>query len=222
MENLQSTEKKDACPFCGAKLPPSARFCGVCGKKLLLTQTEAKILFAEKTTYAKALQNDPYANPSPDPNVVYEQELRELEPYLGKKETRYYYIKRFLDMIMEGGTASWNWAAFLSPPLWFVYRRMYLYGLLFGAASLVAMFFPLLTVLMLAARVCVGVWGNYLYMNRLFDLCDTGKAMPNTMRHEHIKKYGGEAETGIILMLGAMILLYGALFVPALAFWQSH
>lgn len=154
--------------------------------------------------------------------MIYEEELRKLEPLLGKKETRYYYIKNFTDIIIEGKTASWNWAAFISPQLWFVYRKMYAYGILFWIASLVAMFVPLLFVLLLAAHICIGVLGNYIYLTRLLDLSETAKSMPDMMRQDYLKKYGGEAETGSILMLAGMAFFYLALLFPAIAFFGSR
>ena len=74
------------------------------------------------------------------------------------KNREKYLLKFRAFKLVEGDefSATWNWPAFLIPPPWLLYRKMYLWGIL----SIVLGFIPLVNIL---ASIGFGMTGNYIY-----------------------------------------------------------
>jgi hypothetical protein len=73
---------------------------------------------------------------------------------------------------------NWNWFIFLFAPLWFIYRRMYIWGwcLLLVPMNILYILSVVLPqswagliylLFIIATQVCAGLWGNYLYLRHI-------------------------------------------------------
>lgn len=67
------------------------------------------------------------------------------------------YYANALQKVKSGGSAPWNWAAFLVPPFWFAYRRLWKHALI----SAVLVFIPFLNI---AACFYWGTKGTRIYL----------------------------------------------------------
>ncbi len=117
------------CKNCGKELDSTVAFCPNCG-----TPTEVK------TGY------DFY-------NQYIDDDVKKL---IDKNEA--YYLTKFTEMKQNGKKTSWNWPAFLVSPLWLIYRKMYLYGVICYIVS--DLFNQISGALGLALGIVVGIFGN--------------------------------------------------------------
>ncbi len=83
-----------------------------------------------------------------------------------------YYIPRFKKFEETQSVVSWNWAAFFFGLLWMLYRKMYLYSVIFTIALflfglLLSVFNLYNNLVMLGVQIWLwvgfGVFGNYVY-----------------------------------------------------------
>lgn len=135
------------CPHCGANNPEFAEFCAHCGREI------------EHEEWASTPANDPVPPPPPvgqytPPfsggfNQPFQQPFQVPlhDPYGGVPRTEEidgipvdqiaelvgnnsaYYLPRFHKMTHGGSKVSWNWAAFLIPSNWLLYRKNLLWGI---------------------------------------------------------------------------------------------
>lgn len=75
------------------------------------------------------------------------------------------YMDKFEKMKDENKPYSWNWAAFLVSPCWFVYRKMYALGIgVMVLKILLKCIFEVGWIPRILSIIC-GIFGNYLYLN---------------------------------------------------------
>ena len=65
---------------------------------------------------------------------VYSQRYGLEKAYIGRNEGCY--LEKFRAIRTNSTLISWNWCAFLFPPFWFLYRKMYQWAAVFGLAPL--------------------------------------------------------------------------------------
>lgn len=132
------------CPHCGGENPEFAEFCGHCGKDLDHNDWSSKADTSEAPhaqqytpptgNYAQRFQR-PYQVPLQDPyaGIPRSEQIEgvtvdELAELIGPNSA--YYLPRFLRMSRSGSKVSWNWAGFLLPHNWLLYRKNVLWGIL--------------------------------------------------------------------------------------------
>ncbi len=188
------------CLNCGKEISDNATFCAACGQKVGNSSTTT----GETSTAS-----------SPEMLIDYD-----VERLIGEK--REYYVPKFKEMKQTGKKTSWNWCAFLFSTFWLVYRKMYLYGAIFflviNGLSYIS------TYLSFAASICMGVFGNYIYMNRLESLSKEANLLDAGMKEQFIAKKSGVNLTAVIIILAIYVLLifllvfvFASLFALALS-----
>ena len=130
------------CPRCGTHNPEFAEFCAGCGNELVSSEEP---IDGESTQAPPAPQytppvgtyTPPYGSAAFRPEAGYdvpEDEtiegvpVSEIAALVGNNAQ--YYLPRFLKMSRGGSKVSWNWAAFLLPYNWLLYRKNVLLGIL--------------------------------------------------------------------------------------------
>jgi len=135
--------------------------------------------------------------------------IENLKIFVSKNQS--YYIPIFQKISSLGGRfyASWNWAAFFFPQMWFFYRKMYLYGVIVLLASCV---FNLIGWIL--SGIIAGVAGNYLYFsharNGILSLQET---FPGETISSKVALLGG---TNSIIAWAAVIITVVLLMIPVL------
>ena len=109
-----------------------------------------------------------------------------------------YYKDKFSNLETPAGprfALSWNWpAAFFDSFLWFLYRKMYMFALLYAVAPALAIFITGDMTVGIVSRMLAGASANYLYywhvkdkLQRIMSLPD----MDSTARAEMVREEGG-------------------------------
>ena len=106
------------CRFCGGEIPEGQNICPSCGRPQMGTAY---------TPFGSPIMLDPLGGVHPD-EMIDDVPAKEVANYVAVNTQRY--LPRFKAM-NDKGKKSWNWAAFLFPNAWFLYRKMYLVGVLF-------------------------------------------------------------------------------------------
>lgn len=127
------------CPHCGHPNPSFAEFCAHCGKPTGAEdwQSQRQAPPPPPPFGGFGGYSSPYGEYSPfraaDPygGIAPEEELdgipaAELAAFTGNNAA--YYLPRFHKFARGGSKCSWNWAAFLIPSYWLLYRKQYLAG----------------------------------------------------------------------------------------------
>lgn len=118
-------EKKDLgeiCPVCGRNNPPNTLFCPGCGTPLGKGQTQR----GQAGRQPFAPFGIPFSVQFDDQQTIRGVPVREVAAIV--KVNTVPYIHKFLKMERKKFPVSFNWAAFLFAPFWFIYRRMYAAG----------------------------------------------------------------------------------------------
>ena len=198
------------CTRCGAQNTESFSFCSKCGNRL------------ESIGYRQA--QPVYLNTLPDSNnFTHSSGYTNIPNYAGYGQNAVidpvmagligtnmqYYVPEFQKMMSRNEKASWNWAAFFFAPYWFIYRKMYGYGIamLAGCFFPVLDVFPLFSVLLLAGYIVIGIFGNYIYMKELEKRARRAKAWGEPYRSQFIFRNGGGSALAVVLaVLGFFVL----------------
>lgn len=125
-----------------------------------------------------------------------------------KKE---YYIPKFQEMKTKNDKITWNWPAFLFAPYWFIYRKMYNYGIgvLIAAFIISSIGGPFMNILALCGYIAIGLFANYIYMDHLEKLSAQAKEMKEPFNTQFIANKGGVngAATVIAIIVYALIIM---------------
>ncbi len=128
-----SAESGEPCPYCGHKNPIFAEFCAHCGEDIDAEDWESAATppppvnqspYGEYSPFRVA---DPYGGVSPD-EIIGENRASDLAAFVGPNAA--YYLPRFQKFEDRGTKCSWNWAAFLIPSQWLLYRKQYVFGII--------------------------------------------------------------------------------------------
>ena len=157
-----------------------------------------------------------------------------------------YYLPRFEALEAGGSKIGWNWPAFFFTTPWFLYRKMWLVGilnvvypfalgffggiisaLLAGVVRATPMLFGVIFLLLLAAPwVLLPMYANALYHRHIADLVDT---MPRVYaqipekKRQRLERDGGTAFAAMIAAVGFFgIVLLGMLAAIAIPAYQDY
>lgn len=155
---------------------------------------------------AGANYQNTYANPTFSNNTVIDSDIALL---VGTNQE--YYIPKFQMIKRLDKKTSWNWSAFFFSPFWFIYRKMYVYGvvilLVAFLVSLLDLFF--LNLLVLGAYIILGVFANYIYMLRLEKHTAKVMLMNEPFKSQYIAKNGDVNTTALVFAISGYVILAG-------------
>ena len=193
------------CSSCEQQNPDDARFCHCCGQ---------------------AFSEEPEAPEAPPSTDAYDDD-RLWETFIGDRPTvlfspwhgwawrpaALYYLNKFSKFRSSRGPRfelSWNWAAFSFDFLWFLYRKMYMFALLYAVGPFLAMQLTGITTVGMVWKIMAAVSGNYLYFWHVKDHVEKAKFADRTSRERFLKEEGGVQI--YVIWLGAILMLFGMFF----------
>ncbi len=205
-----------ACPSCSQDHSLDANFCPQCGQALVKHSPDP----------------EPNPGPSPSPSPSTPTSLQLWETFIGPSKSLQfswstwwtwrpafeYYKEKFANLETPDGprfALSWNWpAAFFDSFLWFLYRKMYMFALLYAVAPALAIFITGDMAVGLVSRVLAGASANYLYYWHVKDKVQHIMSIPDMddlARAKLIREEGGVQP--YVLWLGAAlhVLMFGLL-----------
>jgi hypothetical protein len=168
---------------------------------------------------------NPESSPSPSPSTPTSLQLWEnfigpskslqfsLKTWWTWRPAFLYYKEKFSNLETPEGprfALSWNWpAAFFDSFLWFLYRKMYMFALLYAVAPALAIFITGDMTVGIVSRVLAGASANYLYYWHVKDKVQRIMSIPNmddTARANLIREEGGVQP--YVLWLGAALHVF--------------
>lgn len=229
-----SSESSVFCTRCGTQSPSSASFCRRCGNPLRTSSavpvyTQANTVntnlyaytpqnYNPHPTYTQQPQQNAYGNNNtyiqqnyyPQRNAAIAADVAAL---IGKN--REYYIPKFQKMKSQQKKTSWNWPAFFFSPYWFIYRKMYGCGIVAFIFALLATALAdivLIPVLSLGVYISIGIFANYIYMQRLEKKANQAKSINEPYKTQFIQSNGGVSGVALAIAIIGWTLLYTILF----------
>lgn len=137
------------CPNCGNENPEFAEFCAQCGREIDdRTQVPPQPFPHRVNQYTPPAQGgfSPFQTGYTDPfggiprtEVIDGVSVETIAEVIGPNSQ--YYLPRFYQMSRTGKRVSWNWAAFLLPYNWLLFRKNLLWGWLFYGFTLILLAF---------------------------------------------------------------------------------
>ena len=202
----------NACPSCSQENPEEANFCLQCGQALVALSSEAGPEAAQtKATPTQSQLWETFIGPSKSIQFSLKTGWVWRPAFL-------YYKEKFANIETPQGprfVLSWNWpAALFDSFLWFLYRKMYMFALLYAVAPALAIFLTGDMMVGIVSRILAGASANYLYYWHVKDKVQRIMAVPHldaTVRARLIQEEGGVQP--YVLWLGAAlhILMLGLL-----------
>ena len=202
-----------ACPSCSQENHTDANFCSQCGQVLVKNSPEPEP------------EAEPKAEPAPSETTPTTLQLWEtfigpskslqfsLKTWWTWRPAFLYYKDKFSNLETTAGprfALSWNWpAAFFDSFLWFLYRKMYMFALLYAVAPALAIFITGDMTVGIVSRMLAGASANYLYYWHVKDKLQRIMALPNmdsTARAELVRGEGGVQP--YVLWLGAALHVF--------------
>jgi len=137
------------CRTCGQANPDEAHFCHQCGSPV-----------AEQ---ARAPENQTSSSDQATGHPFTEPQL--WRAFIGPNADRYLdQFKKFTTDSAPRFALTWHWPAFLFDPfLWFLYRKMYLYALVYAVGPVLSAYLTGDLAVGLVWRIMAGVSANYIY-----------------------------------------------------------
>lgn len=186
------------CTRCGSPNNATASFCSKCGNRLVTniheqqphnyesvsTQYNYQQSYSQNSYQYNTANNQTYSQYNTNVygnSATIDNDVIQL---IGTKSE--YYVPKFQEMKQQNKKTSWNWAAFLVAPYWFIYRKMYGYGYGILAVALILSLIPVLSFFALGGYIALGIFGNYIYMSELEKKALQVKAMTEPYRSQYI------------------------------------
>ncbi len=182
-----------ACPSCAQKNPDAANFCLQCGQALAPPSSEINSEAARaKTPPTQSQLWEMFIGPSKSIQFSLQTGWRWRPAF-------FYYKEKFTQIETPQGprfVLSWNWpAALFDSFLWFLYRKMYMFALLYAVAPALAIFFTGDMMVGMVSRVLAGGSANYLYYWHVKDKIQQIMAVPNLDDTSRANSRGGRSCT---------------------------
>ncbi len=149
------------CTSCAQQNQDDANFCLRCGTPFAPAETSSEEpQAAPSDAHAAAASEAP-----PDSEPL--DEARLWRAFIGPNADRY--LEQFKKFSGSPGpmpryAVTWHWPAFLFDPfLWFLYRKMYLYALVYALGPVLSAYFTGDFTVGIVWRIIAGVSANYIY-----------------------------------------------------------
>ncbi|MGL4848300.1 MAG: DUF2628 domain-containing protein [Clostridium sp.] len=146
----------------------------------------------------------------------------DLYSYIGYKNLDYYHSV-FNKHKESDNFVSWNWCSFLFTPFWLLYRKLYIWFLIFFIAEFVldsfSFMFPFIgSILRIGLMVLFGLFGNSMYLNSAKHRIRKINNSLQSYKHkdEILKATGGTNLVAPLILFGII-----ALFVLTIGFTVS-
>jgi hypothetical protein len=198
-----------SCPSCSQDNPNDANFCAQCGQALVKNSPDSEQVPdpAQSQSTPTSLQLwEIFIGPSKSLQFS-------LKTWWTWRPAFLYYKEKFSKLETPDGprfALSWNWPASLFDSfLWFLYRKMYMFALLYAVAPALAIFITGDMTVGIVSRVLAGGSANYLYYWHVKDKIQRIMSMPNmdaTARARLIHEEGGVQP--YVLWLGAALHVF--------------
>lgn len=188
------------CYDCGGLNSEHAKFCEHCGAKLnVAVIAEADIVDAVEAEVVDVIieRPRPYESPAADAREVRERLVGENADY---------YLARFEKMENLNSFTSWNWCAFLFSGSWMMYRKMYVFGIVFWLMGEMVNWLEL-GILRWVLWIASGVLGNFLYMKDINSRTEKAMNMQPEEREVYIQKNSGTSWAAVLILLAASFVL---------------
>lgn len=199
-----------SCPACSQEVPEEARFCLHCGQTLAVIDPEPEPVSAQPEESRKQLW-EVFVGPSKS------LQFSMKEGWVWRPAFDYY-KKKFEQIETPAGpqfVLSWNWpAALFDSFLWFLYRKMYLFALLYAMLPALAIFLTGDMSVGLVSRVLAGGSANYLYYWHVRDKLQRIMAMSHLdaqARTQLVREEGGVQYYVLWLGVALHLLMIGLL-----------
>lgn len=129
---------------------------------------------------------------------------REIRTFVDRNAEKYLLKWR----LMEGSHSalSWNWAAFFFGTIWLMYRKMWLFGVLYVIIAAI----PVLNWLLIPAALMMGVFGNEIYRRhalRKYGESTTLYPASAAERIHYLGECGGVSVLAAVLTCLAIVLI---------------
>ncbi len=185
------------CSHCANELKPGQMVCDYCGQEREGYEHATETSESYTHTSSEKTESDFGAEYSD-----MDDKVGALLPYIGKN--REYYGGKFRTIKTTDKKNSWNLCAFLFSSFWLVYRKMYV------PAVVIAIVYTYTEsiLLNLALSILVGIFGNYIYMQRIERLVVKEKTLASGQdREKYIQKNAGTSVIAVFVLLLFLVLI---------------
>lgn len=194
----------NACPSCSQENPEAANFCLQCGQALATSSAAVDPEVVQtKATPTQSQLWETFIGPSKSIQFSLKTGWVWRPAFL-------YYKEKFAQIETPEGprfALSWSWpAALFDSFLWFLYRKMYMFALLYAVVPALAIFLTGDMMVGIVSRILAGASANYLYYWHVKDKVQRIMAVPNldaSVRARLIQEEGGVQP--YVLWLGAAL-----------------
>lgn len=132
-----------------------------------------------------------------------------LEAFVGDNSG--FYMQKWLVMDKTGSKTSWNWPAALITSYWLLYRKMYIYFLIYFAVTIVVSFIPVINfIYFIGTIVAGGLFGNWVYREHAQKrLAEIQVMQPDPQqRRVAAAMAGGTSWVGPLILLAVQVVLW--------------
>ncbi len=182
--------------------------------------------------------HNPYAHTAaPRPETPEAQLKADYEAAIGPNTG--YYLKQFEDLDAGGSKAGWHWPAFFVTTFWFVYRKMWLPGILNFAWPLIAIIIGGILVavlgttasvviyllLLLAPSILLPIYANAIYrrhIRKLIERMPASVADVPEKRVSRLEREGGTSIGAVFGVVAAGVFMLGILAAIAIPAYQDY
>ena len=173
-------ERTIFCPQCGEPSSSKVLFCSKCGSRLIHNQAPRQEVNPVAYTYSNAITPS-YEMASENDDTI--------SRLVGSNAD--YYVPRFKEFKETKRPNSWNWAAFWLGPYWLIYRKMYLFGYLTLAATVLSSIVACFSTISIGGYVLWGIFSTRTYMAQLEKKAREVDGMPEPYKTTLIEQKGG-------------------------------
>jgi len=194
-----------ACPSCEQKNADEANFCTRCGTALPQDTTPPE----SETAYGQ-IDEEQYWQGFIGPSNSIQFSLKEGWSW---RPASLYYLEKFRLFRTSARprfALSWNWpAALFDPFLWFLYRKIYMYALLYAVGPVLSVFLTGDMTVGVVWRILAGLSANYIYFWHIKDHLQRIRSrakLDSTVQVRLVKEEGGVQP--YVLWLGIALHLF--------------
>lgn len=201
-----------ACPNCEQQNPDDAQYCLRCGTSVGASSAEET---AEPVSDAPVDERQLWQT-FIGPSKAIQFSLREGWSW---QPAYLYYVEKFRQFQSGSSTRfalTWHWPAFLIDPfLWFLYRKMYMYALVYALGPVLSAYLTGDLSVGIVWRIMAGASANYIYFWHIKDYLVKMRArtgLDNLTRERLLLEEGGIQPYVLWLAVALHLLMLGIIF----------
>lgn len=187
-----------SCSQCRQQNQDDARFCHQCGASFAAESLE--------------MAAEPVSSPAPPPQPQTDVDL--WKAFIGPNADRYLEtFKKFSGATGPKFALTWHWPAFIFEPfLWFLYRKMYIYALIYANGPAIAFYITQDLSADIVWRIMAGASANYIYFWHVKEQLAKIKgerATDSDTRRQLLGELGGVQPYVVWVGVGLLVLKIG-------------